>query len=75
MRTYQTLKISYKILTGTHAVLINDDNDEAYDLFQSILLTVFNELFPIQTKYISYCEKKKRKIFIQMKYIWFYSVL
>ena len=30
-------------------VLVNDDGDEAYDLFQSILLTVFNEHFPIQT--------------------------
>ena len=34
-------------------VLINDDADEAYDLFQSTLLSVFNEHFPIHTKNIS----------------------
>ena len=28
-------------------VLINDDDDEAYDLFESTLITVFNEHFPI----------------------------
>ena len=40
-------------------VLINDDADEAYDLFQSILLTVLNEHFPIQTKNIFNCGKSK----------------
>ena len=58
MRTYQTLKIYYKILTGT-PVLINDDADNACDLFQSTLLTVFNQHFPIQTKNISSCGKSK----------------
>ena len=33
-------------------VLINDDADEAYDLFQSILLATYNKHFPIQTKNI-----------------------
>ena len=40
-------------------VLINDDADTAYDLFQSTLLTVFNEHFPIQTKNISSGGKSK----------------
>ena len=31
-----------------HPVLINDEADKAYDLFQSTLLTVFNGHFPIQ---------------------------
>ena len=43
-------------------VLINDDANEAYDLFHSILLTVFNEQFPIQTKNISSCGKRKPRI-------------
>ena len=49
MRTHQTLKIHHKILTGTQYY----DADEAYYLFQSILLTVYNEHFPIQTENIS----------------------
>ena len=40
-------------------VLINADADEAYDLFQSALLSVFNEHFPIHTKNISSCGKRK----------------
>ena len=40
-------------------VLINDDADEAYDLFQSTLLSVFNEHFPIHTKNISSWGKSK----------------
>ena len=40
-------------------VLINADADKAYDLFQSTLLTVFNEHFPIQTKNISSGGKSK----------------
>ena len=40
-------------------ILINDDADEAYDQLQSILLTVFNEHFPIQTKSISNRGKSK----------------
>ena len=40
-------------------VLINDDADEVYDLFQSPLLSVFNEHFPIHTKNISSCGKSK----------------
>ena len=39
-------------------VLINEDADKAYDLFQSTLLSVFNEHFPIQTKNISSCGKR-----------------
>ena len=38
-------------------VFINDDADEAYDLFQSTLLSVFNEHFPILTKIFSSCGK------------------
>ena len=45
--------------TNWTPVLINDDAAEAYDLFQSILLTVFNEHFPIQTKNIYNCGKSK----------------
>ena len=40
-------------------VLINADADEAYDLFQSTLLSVFNEHFPIHIKNISSCGKSK----------------
>ena len=40
-------------------VLINNDADEAYDLFQSTLPSVFNEHFPIHTKNISSCGKSK----------------
>ena len=40
-------------------VLINDDADAAYNRFQSILLTVFNEHFPIHTKSISNHGKSK----------------
>ena len=40
-------------------VLINDDAEKAYDLFQSTLLTVCNEHFPIQTKSISSGGKSK----------------
>ena len=40
-------------------VLINDDADKAYDLFQSTLLTVFNAHFPIQTKNIASGGKSK----------------
>ena len=40
-------------------VLINDDAEEAYDLFQSTLLNVFKEHLPIQTKNISSCGKSK----------------
>ena len=40
-------------------VLINDDADKACDLFQSTILTVFNEHFPIQTKNISSGGKSK----------------
>ena len=40
-------------------VLINEDADEAYNLFQSTLLSVFNEHFPIHTKNISSCGKSK----------------
>ena len=38
------------------------DADEAYDLFQSTLLSVFNEHFPIHTKNISSCGKSKALI-------------
>ena len=40
-------------------LLINDDADEAYDLFQSILLSVFNKHFAIHTKSISSYGKSK----------------
>ena len=40
-------------------VLINDDANQAYDLFQSTLLTVFNKHSPIQTKNISSVGKSK----------------
>ena len=40
-------------------LLINDDADEAYDIFQSTLLAVFNKHFHIQTKNISSCGKSK----------------
>ena len=39
--------------------LINDDADEAYDPFQSTLLSLFNEHFPIHTENISSCMKSK----------------
>ena len=41
MRTYQTLKIHYKMC---NQAVIHDDADEAHDLFQSTLLSVVNEL-------------------------------
>ena len=40
-------------------VLINDDVDEAYDLFQSTLLTVFNEHFLVHIKNNCSCMKSK----------------
>ena len=40
-------------------LLINDDADEAYDLFQSTLLSVSNEHFPIHTENVSSCGKSK----------------
>ena len=62
MRTYQTSKNHYRIFITWNPVLINDDADEAYDIFQSTLLAVFNEHFPIQTKNISSCGKSKPRI-------------
>ena len=41
-----------------NSVLINDA-DDAYDLFQSTLLSVFNKDFPIHTINISSCGKSK----------------
>ena len=47
-------------------VLINDDADEAHDLFQkcfqSTLLSVFNEHFSNHTKNTSSCGKSKPRI-------------
>ena len=40
-------------------VLINDDADEEYDIFQSTIFIVFNEHFPIPNKIISSCLKSK----------------
>ena len=31
-------------------ILNNDDANETYELFQSILLSIFNDNFPLQTK-------------------------
>ena len=35
-------------------ILNNDDTDESYELFQSTLLSLFNDNFPLQTKN-TYC--------------------
>ena len=33
-------------------ILNNDDANESYELFQSTLLSLFNDHFPLQTKHI-----------------------
>ena len=44
-----------------HPVLINNDADVAYDLFQSILLSTFNMHFPLQIKIFFIMEKENVK--------------
>ena len=36
--------------TNYELILINDDTNESYELFQSTLLSLFNDHFPLQTK-------------------------
>ena len=50
MRTYQTLKMHALQDIDWNPVLINDDVDEAYDLFQSTLLTVLMNTSPSTLK-------------------------
>ena len=46
--------------TNWEPILNNNDTDESYELFQSTLLSLFNDNFPLQTKN-TYCIMKQTK--------------
>ena len=52
--------------THWEPILNNDDANESYELFQSTLLSIFNDHFPLQTKKVY--NKADHKLWIPQEY-------